>query len=138
MFDRFPNNIDKYYMFFALHVCKYIRPVDAYHLKVPWQIFKPVTLHLNEDAASHDHIASQDVKVDNASQQIRMYFRCMAKARQGQWTGVAYSKDGIRFTAKPDLLGKFYFHEWPWQNHWSAIGRNNNERLGGTVSKLAS
>jgi hypothetical protein len=71
-----------------------------------------------------------DVHVDNESWQIRLYFHGPAKARPGQWTGVAYSKDGIHFTAKPDLLGKFYFRVWQWQDRWYALAKNNNEGWG--------
>ncbi len=47
-----------------------------------------------------------------------------------QWTGVAHSPDGIHFQARPELLGKFYFRVWQWQDHWYALAKNNNEGWG--------
>ncbi|ADH86525.1 hypothetical protein DaAHT2_1844 [Desulfurivibrio alkaliphilus AHT 2] len=59
-----------------------------------------------------------------------VYFYGPAKARSGQRTGFAYSEDGIHFRAMPDLLGKFYFRVWQWQDHWYALAKNNNEGWG--------
>lgn len=56
--------------------------------------------------------------VDDEAQHIRLYFHGLAKAKPGQWTGVATSQDGIHFTARSELLGKFYFGVWKWQEHW--------------------
>ena len=33
-----------------------------------------------------------------------------------QWNGVAHSLDGIHFQALLELLGKFYFRVWQWQD----------------------
>ncbi len=123
--DWLPNPLGKYYLYFAHHAGTYIRLAYADELQGPWHIFEPGTLHLKHAEAFQDHIASPDVHVDDANQQIRMYFHGVAKAMPGQWTGVAHSKDGIRFTAKPDLLGKFYFRVWQWQGHWYAIAKND-------------
>lgn len=128
--DWLPNPLGKYYLYFAHHAGTYIRMAYAEDLQGPWHIYEPGTLHLNIAEAFRDHIASPDVHVDDASRQIRMYFHGVAKARPGQWTGVAHSKDGIRFSAKPDLLGKFYFRVWQWQDHWYAVAKNNNEGWG--------
>ena len=51
----------------------------------------------------------QGLHVDDEAQHIRLYFHGLAKAKPGQWTGVATSEDGIHFTARSELLGKFYF-----------------------------
>jgi len=69
-------------------------------------------MQLSDAEAFHDHIASPDVHVDDATRQIRMYFHGPAKAKPGLWTSVVNSKDDIHFTHKPDLLGKFYFLVW--------------------------
>jgi hypothetical protein len=124
------NPLGKYYMYFAHHADTYIRLAYADDLQGPWKVYEPGTLHLNNAEAFLGHIASPDVHVDEASQQFRMYFHGVAKAKLGQWTGVAYSKDSINFSAKPDLLGKFYFRVWQWQDHWYAIAKNHNEGWG--------
>lgn len=128
--DWLPNPLGRYYMYFAHHAGTYIRLAFADKLEGPWQIHEPGTLQLSDAKSFHDHIASPDVHVDDATRLIRMYFHGPAKAHPGQWTGVAYSKDGIHFTAKPDLLGKFYFRVWQWQSHWYALAKNNNEGWG--------
>ncbi len=125
-----PNPLGKYYMYFAHHAGTYIRLAYADELQGPWHIYEPGTLHLKDAPAFKGHIASPDVHVDNETQQIRMYFHGVAKERAGQWTGVSYSEDGIRFVAKPYLLGKFYFRVWQWQGHWYALAKNNNEGWG--------
>ena len=58
--------------------------------------------------ATHPHIASPDVHVDDATQRIVMYFHGLAGFRT-QRSRVALSEDGIGFRALPDLLGPSYF-----------------------------
>lgn len=128
--DWLPNPLGKYYMYFAHHAGTFIRLAYADQLEGPWIIYEPGTLQLSEAEAFRCHIASPDVHVDEQSKEIRMYFHGLAKARPGQWTGVAYSKDGIQFTPKQDILGKFYFRVWQWQNNWYALAKNNNEGWG--------
>lgn len=128
--DWLPNPLGRYYMYFAHHAGSNIRLAYADNLEGPWQIHDPGTLHLENAVEFRDHIASPDVHVDHSSRQIRMYFHGVSKDNLGQWSGVAYSCDGIQFTAKPDLLGKFYFRVWHWQNHWYALAKNNNEGWG--------
>ena len=53
------------------------------------------------------HIASPDVHVDHAQRRIVMYYHGLEKFAV-QLSRVAYSSDGIRFTAAPELLGKSY------------------------------
>ena len=58
--------------------------------------------------ATHPHIASPDVHVDDAKRRIVMYFHGLAGFRT-QRSRVALSEDGLRFQALPDLLGPSYF-----------------------------
>lgn len=58
--------------------------------------------------AAHPHIASPDVHVDHANRRIVMYYHGL-EAWGVQRTRVALSEDGIRFVARPDLLGPSYF-----------------------------
>ncbi len=67
-------------------------------------------------AISHDvlseittpHIASPDVHVDPAGRQIVMYFHGLEGVGT-QVTRVATSRNGIDFTARPEVLGRSYF-----------------------------
>ncbi len=56
---------------------------------------------------STPHIASPDVHVDDECQTIVMYFHGLEGPGR-QVTRVATSKDGIRFEAQPQILGKTY------------------------------
>jgi hypothetical protein len=66
-------------------------------------------------ALSHDllteitapHIASPDVHVDDTSRRIIMYFHGLEGVSR-QVTRVAISRDGIRFEARPEVLGRTY------------------------------
>ncbi|MEO3470526.1 hypothetical protein AAFN86_01575 [Roseomonas sp. CAU 1739] len=58
--------------------------------------------------ATHPHIASPDVHVDDANKRIVMYFHGLAGFRT-QRSRVALSEDGLAFKALPDLLGPSYF-----------------------------
>jgi hypothetical protein len=58
--------------------------------------------------ATTPHIASPDVHVDEANRQIVMYYHGLNGLQQ-QVTRVATSADGIRFVARPEILGRTYF-----------------------------
>lgn len=124
------NPLGAYYLYFAHHSGNYIRLAYADALQGPWMIYQPGTLHLQQANVFYNHIASPDVHVDHENQQIRMYFHGPAKNRKGQWTSVAFSKDGIHFTSSVEILGKFYFRCWQWQGNWYALAKNNNEGWG--------
>src|ERR1039457_4533639 len=57
--------------------------------------------------ATTPHIASPDVHVDLANRQIVMYFHGLEGLGR-QVTRVATSRDGIRFQARPEVLGRTY------------------------------
>ena len=57
--------------------------------------------------ATAPHIASPDVHVDDANGRIVMYFHGLDDVST-QVTRVATSPDGIRFTARPERLGRTY------------------------------
>jgi hypothetical protein len=89
------NRLGNYYLYFAHHSGKYIRLAYADDLKGPWKIYQPGTLHLEVAPGCKGHIASPDVHVDEARQQIRMYFHGSAKNRS----------DGLHFEANDEVLG---------------------------------
>ncbi len=131
---RVPDWIDsplgKYYMYFGHHQGKFIRLAYADALEGPWKIYEPGTLQLADAKAFKGHIASPDVHVEEERQEIRMYFHGPAKDRQGQWTGVAVSKDGLHFKASEEYLGKFYFRVFEWQGFYYAIAKDWNSGWG--------
>lgn len=118
------NPLGKYYMYFAHHVGQYIRLAYADSPAGPWTVYEPGTLWLDQASGFTHHIASPDVHVDHEQKQIRMYFHGPAKSRKGQWTGVAFSRDGLNFAASDQILGKFYFRVWYWNGAWYAIAKD--------------
>lgn len=116
--------LGKYYMYFAHHEGKYIRLAYAdTQITGPWVIYEPGTLQLRQARLFGGHIASPDVHVDKENKEIRMYFHGVAQGGI-QKTGVAFSKDGINFTASNEILGNFYFRVFKWKHHFYAIAKN--------------
>jgi hypothetical protein len=105
--DWLPNPLGRYYLYFAHHRGEYIRLAYADRIEGPWKIYAPGTLQL-ADSYCRSHMASPDVHVDNDRREIRMYYHGSVPDA-GQKTLVALSKDGVRFTARPEILGDFYF-----------------------------
>lgn len=75
----------------------------------------PRPANLSHDAfteATTPHIASPDVHVDERNRRIVMYYHGLNGLGQ-QVTRAATSDDGIRFTARPEILGRTYFRTFP-------------------------
>ena len=71
----------------------------------------PQPANLSHDAfteATTPHIASPDVHVDEANRRLVMYYHGLNALGQ-QVTRAATSEDGIRFVARPEILGRTYF-----------------------------
>jgi len=123
------NPLGKYYMYFAHHSGDRIRMAYADDISGPWKIYQPGTLRLEQAASFRDHVASPDVHVDEKQKKIRMYFHGLAK-ETGQWSGVAFSYDGLNFEASEEVLGKFYFRVFQWDNYYYAIAKDWNSGCG--------
>jgi hypothetical protein len=70
--------------------------------------------------ATTPHIASPDVVVDEANRRIVMYYHGLNGLQQ-QVTRVATSTDGIRFAARPEILGRTYFRTFVHQGYTYAM-----------------
>lgn len=134
------NPLGKYYLYFADHKGSYIRLAYAHRVEGPWTVHEPGTLQLEEMVAvaraaagpkaseiKGNHIASPDVHVDDERQEIRMYFhfQIAPASAWGHRSGVALSKDGIRFQpvgTKP--IGEPYFRVFRWDGYYYAINRS--------------
>jgi len=125
--DWAPHALGRYYLYFAHHGGKFIRLAYADRLEGPWKIHPGGVLAL-ADAPGGNHIASPDVHVDAASRQIRMYFHQPGKGKPipGQVSFVALSSDGLNFTARPEVLGKFYFRVFRHGDWHYALAKNGN------------
>lgn len=118
--DWLPNPLGQYYLYFAHHQGEYIRLAYADSLVGPWQTYEPGTLKLGESHCIR-HIASPDVHVDDEARQFRMYFHGPSEGGP-QISRVALSEDGIRFVARPEILGLSYFRVFEWDGWHYALG----------------
>lgn len=124
------NPLGKYYLYFAHHRGLFIRLAYADSIFGPWKIYEPGTLQLNEvteGTGFNKHIGSPDVHIDNDKQEILMYFHSPILDTKIQKTGLALSKDGIKFKlASDEIFGPFYFRVFYWNGMWYSISKNNN------------
>ena len=119
--DWVENPLGRYYLYFAHHRGDYIRMAYADYLEGPWTVFGPGVLEL-QDSFFDDHIASPDVHVLDKSQEIRMYYHgCDQGEYEQQFTRVAVSKDGLTFTAQPEVLGGAYWRVFHWRDYWYTL-----------------
>jgi len=118
--DWLEDPLGRYYLYFAHHHGKYIRLAYANRLEGSWTTYEPGTLKL-EDAFCRGHIASPDVHVDDEKGEIRMYYHG-PESGKGQISRVAISKDGVHFTAFPEILGSSYFRVFRWGGYYYALG----------------
>jgi hypothetical protein len=125
------NPLGKYYLYFAHHQGLYIRLAYADTIEGPWTVYEPGTLHL-EQTACVKHIASPDVHIDDARQQIRMYFHgpvphfpsgmTVQPNTAKQVSFVAFSSNGLEFEAHREILGAPYFRVFKHRDWFYALG----------------
>ena len=142
--DWIAQPLGQYYLYFAHHKGDLIRLAYADELTGPWKIYRAGALHMTESlfeaidpeppvevvagawgtALTKDdfyaHVASPDVHVDEPNNQIWMYYHGLLK-NGDQQTRVAYSNDGLAFTAFEPLLGTPYFRVFNFQQYFYAI-----------------
>ena len=128
--DWIERPLGRYYLYFAHHDGRYIRLAYADDLHGPWQIHEPGVLPL-ADSHFAGHIASPDVHVDDGYRQVRLYYHGSESAsgtggaRKGQgspqFSRVAVSRDGLRFEAGREILGRPYMRAFQWDGWWYAL-----------------
>jgi hypothetical protein len=135
--DWLDHPLGRYYPYFAGHRGTYIRLAYADRIEGPWKIYEPGVLHLKQTAC-RGHIASPNVHVDNASRQIRMYFHGPVKGGgNAQRSFMAASRDGIHFSASPEILGYDYFCVFEWHGAYYAISNGGLlQRSNGPATKF--
>lgn len=146
--DWVKNKLGKYYLYFAHHKGKYIRLAYSDDLNGPWKIYQPGTLkvedcicrngpvgkgesvrHFGAEVADDNvqHVASPDVLIDDAKQEIALYFHCPLEheGKKGQYTLRAVSSDGLVFKSDDIVLGEAYFRVFKWKDYYYALGRSS-------------
>ncbi|MEA5497927.1 glycoside hydrolase family protein [Limnoraphis robusta] len=127
--DWVKNPLGCYYLYFAHHNGQYIRLAYSNHIQDSWRVYSLGTLHIHQTVCVN-HIASPDVHVDHQNREIRMYFHGV-HPQQGQVTFLAISKDGLYWTASPEVLGPFYMRVFQYDGWYYAIAKNHN--IGGVI-----
>jgi hypothetical protein len=126
--DWIAEPLGRYYLYFAHHDGRYIRLVYADDLHGPWRTYEAGVLPL---ATSHfaGHIASPDVHVDDEQRRIRLYYHGADLPSGGnagrpnpQFSRVAISRDGLRFEAQAEILGRPYMRLFRWDGWHYALG----------------
>jgi len=128
--DWIEDPLGQYYLYFADHRGTYIRLAYADAVTGPWTTYEPGTLQLEQShfpttcppcapAGSYVHIASPDVRVDEASRRIVMYVHGRDAGRQV--TRAAVSTDGLRFEGRAEILGRPYFRSFRYDNFIYAL-----------------
>jgi hypothetical protein len=116
-----PRPLGRYYLYFGHHRGTYIRLAYADRLEGPWRTYEPGVLDL-ADSFAVGHIASPDVHVDSERREVRLYYHGPLGDGTGQATRVALSSDGLRFTARPEVLGAPYLRVFPWGGWHYGLG----------------
>ena len=112
--DWIERPLGRYYLYFADHRGTYIRLAYADALTGPWTTYEPGTLRLDQShfpttapAPAYAHVASPDVHIDHERREVVMYVH--GREVERQVTRAAVSHDGLRFTGRPEILGRSYF-----------------------------
>jgi hypothetical protein len=126
--------LGKFYLYFAHHHGGHIRLAYADDLNGPWRIHEPGALHL-PDSYFVNHIASPDVYVDHARQEIRLYYhgKLTEPEREqvtpeidetffyAQRSRMAISADGLHFTARPAIISSAYLRVFPFRGQFYGV-----------------
>jgi hypothetical protein len=69
-----------------------------------------------------------------------MYFHTATAGEHRQYSYVAFSRDGISFTAEPTRIADFYLRVVPWRDRWVGMSKGGRiylqEELGGPLAEL--
>ena len=128
--DWVEEPLGRYYLYFADHRGTYIRLAYADALEGPWTTHEPGVLDLADShfpttcppcapPGAYVHIASPDVHPVGERQEIVMYIHGRDAGRQV--TRAAVSADGLRFEARPEILGRPYFRAFRHDGYWYAL-----------------
>jgi hypothetical protein len=122
--------LGRYYLYFAHHRGRSIRLAYADELRGPWRVHAPGALAIEETGCAQTrrrgrpHIASPDAWVDEAARRIRLYFHCPVVEEEAQQSMLALSEDGVRFAARSETLGPFYFRVFRRGGAFYAVARD--------------
>jgi hypothetical protein len=140
--DWVENPLGRYYLYFAHHRDDHIRMAYADHPEGPYTHHAGGVLHLDDQTALRNHIASPDVVIDEDSRRIVMFYHGSNLVEgEPQMTAAVVSDDGLHFrplsegTVERAYLRVFQ-HQGVWYgfNHQGILGRA--EELGARLEPL--
>lgn len=147
--------LGRYYMYFAHHKGAYIRLAYANSLAGHWKIYEPGVLNVHDTifyrlqpdppdspASLYTHVASPDLFIDEANQQLVMYIhgmwtdgkrwpvepvsaaKWMLENGYAQYTQTTVSRDGIHFQTRPGIaLRTSYLRTFRWNGEYYGMAR---------------
>ena len=152
--DWVEHPLGRYYMYFAHHKGYFIRLAYADSLNGPWKIYDPGVLNVEDSAfyrpqpdpvnsppGFYTHIASPEIYLDEANEQIIMWTHgvwtegrrwpedpaeAQKWARQNgyyQYTQASVSKDGLHFKAQPTISREIYLRVFEHDGMFYALSR---------------
>lgn len=133
------NPLGKYYLYFSHHNGKYLRLAYADSVEGPWKIHAPGVLQLTDQNAVKGHVASPEIAVDETKRQLVLFYhgnhpakRPSAERVEGeetpQLTAVAFSNDGLQFTATDIVVGPAYLRVFQHRGRWYALNHSGDLR----------
>ena len=117
--DWVQDPLGRYYLYFGHHRGEYIRLAYAEDITGPWRMHTPGVMPLSDSGFTH-HLASPEIRVDEAARQIRLYYHGGDELKH-QFTSVATSADGLHFTRRHERMMNPYARLFDWQDHVYAI-----------------
>lgn len=121
--DWVRNPLGRYYLYFAHHKGRYIRLAYADDIAGPWTVHERKIVPVRQVPGGKNHVASPDVHIDRKAGKLRMYFHSKRAGQPGQHTFVAESRDGLKFTVRPEPVGIYYFRAWRKNGSWWALAK---------------
>ena len=115
-----PGALGRYYLYFAHHNGDYIRLAYSDALAGPWRTYERGVLDLT-DAFFDDHIASPDVHIDEERRELHLYYHGKNAGDPRQFTRAAVAGDGLRFTAREEVLGAPYMRRFCWDGYYYGL-----------------
>ena len=97
------GHLGKFYLYFADHAGSRIKLAYADKISGPWTLYEGGVLDLAAFTDAYDHVASPDIFIDYAKNEVRLYFHARLHERgREQWTFAATSSGGLNFRPATD------------------------------------
>ena len=122
------SHFGKFYLYFADHAGSHIKLAYADKISGPWTLYEGGVLDLAAFTDAYDHVASPDICIDSAKNELRLYFHARShKHAREQWTFAATSSDGLNFRpATDEPLAPFYLKLFLWDGKFYGMSKGGN------------